>query len=101
MKEKKKKQFAAISTLEPIYQVWAWILLAWSLYRYFLKMPEIFDEFVAKPLVFVAPILWYVYHKEKRKIDSLGLTTKNLFMSLYVGLGFGFLFALEGIAPTP
>ncbi|MBI5620512.1 CPBP family intramembrane metalloprotease [Candidatus Gottesmanbacteria bacterium] len=98
MKKIVTKKSIVIPTLEPIYQTWAWILLAWSLYRYFFKMPEVFDEFVAKPLVFVAPVLWYVYKKEKRTMESLGVTTKNFFMSLYVGLGFGFLFALEGIA---
>lgn len=85
-------------SLESVYQLWGWILLTWSLYRYFLKLPEWVDEFIAKPLVFIVPVLWYVYKKEHRTIESIGLTTKNFFMSLYVGLGFGFLFALEGIA---
>lgn len=85
-------------SLEPVYQLWGWILLAWSLYRYFFKLPEAVDEFIAKPLVFVLPVLWYVLKKEKRDLTTLGLTTKNLFTSLYVGLGFGFVFALEGIA---
>lgn len=85
-------------SLEPVYQLWGWILLTWSLYRYFFKLPEAVDEFVAKPLVFVLPVLWYVLKKEKRDLTTLGLTTKNLFMSLYVGLGFGFVFALEGVA---
>lgn len=81
-----------------VYHLWAWILLVWSLYRYFLKFPEWVDEFVAKPLVFVAPVLWYVRRIEKRQLTSLGLTGKNLFTSIYIGLGFGFLFALEGLA---
>lgn len=85
-------------SLEPVYQLWGWILLTWSLYRYFFKLPETVDEFVAKPLIFVLPVLWYVLKKEKRDLTTLGLTTKNLFTSLYVGLGFGFVFALEGIA---
>lgn len=85
-------------SLEPVFQLWGWILLTWSLYRYFFKLPEAVDEFIAKPLVFVLPVLWYVLKKEKRNLVTLGMTTKNLFMSLYVGLGFGFVFALEGIA---
>lgn len=85
-------------SLDPIFRLWAWILLAWCLYRYFFKLPEYIDEFVAKPLVFVVPVLWYVVHKEKRKMESLGFTYKNLFPSLYAGLGLGLLFALEGIA---
>ena len=81
-----------------VYHLWGWILLVWSLYRRFLKLPEWADEFVFKPLVFVVPVLWYVRTIEKRKFESIGLTTKNFFTSLYVGLGFGFVFALEGIA---
>jgi len=61
-------------------------------------MPEWIDEFVAKPLVFIAPALWYVQKVEKRSFSSLGLTIKNLFANVYIGLGFGFLFAIEGIA---
>jgi len=93
-----KGKHVAITTLEPVFQLWGWILLTWSLYRYFFKLPEVVDEFIAKPFIFVAPVLWYVLKKEKRNLISLGLTTKNLFTSLYVGLGFGFVFALEGIA---
>ena len=49
-----------------------------------------------KPLVFVAPVLWYVQKYEKKKLSTLGLSAKNLFPSIYLGLGFGFVFALEG-----
>lgn len=86
------------SSIEPVLRVWGWILLVWSLYRYFLKgMPEWVDEFVFKPLIFVAPVLGYVYTKEKRNLESLGITTKNLFPSIYTGLGFGMVFAIEGL----
>lgn len=95
---KKAAQVLTTHTLEPVYQLWGWILLTWSLYRYFFKLPETIDEFIVKPLVFVVPVLWYVLKKEKRDLTTLGLTTKNLFTSLYVGLGFGFVFALEGLA---
>ncbi len=81
-----------------VYHLWGWILLVWSLYRRFLKLPEWADEFVFKPLVFVVPVLWYVRKLEKRSLESIGLTGKNFFTSLYIGLGFGFVFALEGVA---
>lgn len=98
MKKTVKKKLVVIQSLEPIYQVWGWTLLVWSLYRYFFKLPETVDEFIAKPLVFLGPLLWYVFKKEKRNFESLGITAKNFFMNLYVGIGFGFVFALEGIA---
>jgi membrane protease YdiL (CAAX protease family) len=93
----KKTQPVTISPLESIYHVWGWILLVWSLYRYFIKLPEWADEFIFKPLVFVAPVLWYVLRKEKRTLQTIGLTTKNLFNSLAVGLVFGMAFAVEGL----
>lgn len=85
-------------SLTSVFRLWAWILLGWSLYRYFFTLPEWFDEFILKPLVFVGPVLWYLRSIEKRNLASLGLTTKNLFTSIYIGLGFGFIFALEGLA---
>jgi membrane protease YdiL (CAAX protease family) len=91
------KNLVEKASLEPIFQLWGWILLIWSLYRYFLVLPEWFDELVAKPIVFAAPVLYFIYNKEKRKAESIGLTKKNFFPSLYVGLGFGMLFALEGM----
>jgi hypothetical protein len=85
-------------SLEPIYQVWGWVLLLWSLYRYFVKLPEWADEFIFKPLVFIGPAAYFVRKIEKRSLSTLGLSTNNFFKSLYIGLGFGFVFAVEGIA---
>ncbi len=56
------------------------------------------DEFIFKQLVFVAPVIWYVRNKEKQSIATLGLTGRNFFTSVYIGLGFGIVFALEGLA---
>ncbi len=89
---------SAVSTLSPVFRLWAWILLAWCLYRYFFKLPEWADEFIFKPLVFVAPVIWYVRKKEKQSLATLGLTWHNFFTSVYIGLGFGVVFALEGLA---
>lgn len=94
----KKKITKHIPSLDPVYRLWGWILLVWSLYRYFFKLPEWADEFIFKPLVFVVPVLWYVFRVEKRKLESLGITSKRLFTSLYIGFGFGLVFALEGLA---
>ncbi len=85
-------------SLESVYRLWGWILLLWSLYRYFVRLPEWADEFVFKPLVFVVPVIWYVTKIENRPLSSVGLTMKNFFNSVYIGLGFGMLFALEGLA---
>ena len=93
-----KKIEAGVNSLEQVYQTWAWVLLIWSLYRYFFHLPEWFDEFIAKPMVFIGPVLWFIQKKEHRTLESIGLTTRNIFNSIYIGLGFGMLFAIEGIA---
>ena len=87
----------ALASVTPVFRLWAWILLAWSLYRYFFKLPEWADEFIFKPLVFVAPVIWYVRNKEKQSLATLGITWRNFFTSVYIGLGFGVVFALEGL----
>ena len=83
--------------LDSMYHVWGWIVLAWAFYRYAFHLPEWVDEFITKPAVFVLPVLWYVQRVEKRGLASIGLTGKNMFSSIYIGLGFGLLFAIEGI----
>lgn len=95
---KKARSQATTDTVESTYHVWGWIVLAWALYRYFFRFPEWADEFIFKPLVFVLPVLWYVKNREKRPLSTLGLNGANLFTSIYIGLGFGFVFALEGLA---
>lgn len=84
--------------LAGIFRTWAWILLIWSVYRYFFHLPEYIDEIIFKPLVFIVPVFFYVLKIEKRPLSSIGLTMENFFPSLYAGLGIGFLFALEGLA---
>lgn len=98
MAVKKVTPLSARVSLSPVFRLWAWILLAWSLYRYFFHMPEWTDEFFFKPLVFVAPVIWYVRNKEKLSLETIGLTWRNFFTSVYIGLGFGIVFALEGLA---
>lgn len=85
------------NSTEWVFQFWAWQLLAWSLYRYFFKFPEPVDEFIVKPFVFILPVLFFVLVIEKRKIDSIGVTSKNLLQSVLIGCGFGLLFAGEAI----
>lgn len=86
-----------MTIVESTYRVWGWIVLAWALYRYFFHLPEWTDEFIFKPMVFVLPVVWYVRNREKGSLASIGLTAKNFFPSIYIGLGFGFVFALEGL----
>jgi len=97
VKRTKSAALMAKNSTEWVFQFWAWQLLAWSLYRYFFRLPEPIDEFVVKPLVFILPVVWFVLKKEHRGLDSIGITTKNLFQSILIGCGFGLLFGGEAI----
>ncbi len=80
-----------------IFNIWAVILIIWAVYRVYVHMPEWVDELISKPLVFIGPVLWYVTRVEHRPLASLGLTRGHLGRDLKIGLGFGMVFALEGI----
>lgn len=84
-------------TAEWIFQFWAWQLLLWTLYRYYLHYPEWVDEFLFKPAVFVVPVLWYVLVKEKRSLTTVGITGKRIGSSALLGVGIGIAFLLEGL----
>jgi membrane protease YdiL (CAAX protease family) len=96
-KERTETKSVLKKSTEWVFQFWAWQLLAWSLYRYFFKFSEATDEFLMKPLVFIVPVLWFVLKIEKRKLHSIGITSKNLLRSFFIGSGFGLLFAGEAL----
>lgn len=84
--------------IEKIYTVWGIILILWSLYRWQVRLPEWIDELLIKPLLFVLPVILFVYLYEKKPLTSLGLSFTAFVRDLYIGFGFGVLFAVEGIA---
>jgi membrane protease YdiL (CAAX protease family) len=84
--------------LERTYTIWGLALIFWSLYRAFVRLPEPIDEFVAKPLIFLVPAITYVLFVEKRPLSSIGLRFGKFTRDIYLGLGFGAIFAIEGIA---
>lgn len=87
MKDKK------VTPTQQALNLWAVILIIWSVYRTYLKLPEWFDEFIAKPLVFVLPVLIYIKSVEKKEIllslfinKNFKSFVKEFFISFGVGL---------------
>ena len=74
----------------------AYILIIWGLYRYLFKLPDEVEELVIKPITWLIP-LFYLVSKERLGLESVGITFKNLFTSLYFVLGLGAVFTLEGL----
>lgn len=78
--------------------VWAIILIIWSVYRAKFRLPEWFDEFVAKPVVFVLPVLYYIKRYEKKDIFSaLDIRLKLKLQDVLLVLSIGGIFAISAI----
>lgn len=78
--------------------LWAIILIIWAIYRAKLKMPEWFDEFLAKPLVFILPVYYYIQNIDKKKFfESIQLKFKFNAIDLLYVLAIGGIFASSAI----
>lgn len=87
-----------VSPTQRILNVWAIVLILWSIYRTKLRLPEWFDEFVAKPAVFILPVFLYITHFEKQEFfTSIWLSAKNLVSELRFAFAIGAVFATAGI----
>jgi membrane protease YdiL (CAAX protease family) len=73
-----------------------YLFLVWGAYRFLSPFSEATDELIAKPVLWLLPIV-YLLKKEKSKITSLGLGTERLFFSIYLSFALGVGFATEGI----
>ena len=74
----------------------AYIFLLWGLYRLLFKLPDEIEELIIKPLLWLVPVAILV-RKEGGGLQSVGITSKNLFPSIYLALGLGALFVLEAL----
>ena len=94
MKEKVTKTQKALN-------LWAVILIVWAFYRSYFKMPEWFDEFIAKPIVFVLPVFYYIKKFDKKSVlNYLNLKPKlkEIFFDFFYGLGIGLVFLTTAVA---
>ena len=94
MKDKK------VTPTQRALNLWAVIIIVWSVYRTYLHLPEWFDEFIAKPLVFVLPVFAYIKWVEKKDILSSLFLNKNLKVFLkefFISLGVGLILLLTAL----
>lgn len=74
----------------------AYLLIIWGFYRFLVQLPEPIEEIFIKPIIWLLPV-FYLLHKEKKGIGSLGVTFKNLFAAIYYALGLGIIFVIEAL----
>lgn len=74
----------------------ACLLIVWGFYRFLFKLPDEVEVLFIKPIVWLIPV-FYLVKKEKLGLSSVGITSKNLFPSIYLALALGIVFAIEGV----
>lgn len=73
-----------------------YLIIVWAFYRFLFQLPDNIEEFVVKPVIWLLPLV-YILHKEREGLASLGITLKNLFPAIYLSLGLGSVFVIEGL----
>ncbi len=74
----------------------AYLFVVWGLYRLLFKLPEEVEELFVKPIIWLAPVVFFL-KKENQTISSLGISGKKLFPAIYFVIGLGALFTIEGL----
>lgn len=88
-----------ISPTQRALNLWAIVLIIWAVYRAkFSFLPAEFDEFVAKPLVFILPVWYYIKHYEKGTFfERLDFHWKTLKTDVIYGVGIGAIFFFSAV----
>lgn len=74
----------------------AYLLIVWAFYRFLFQLPDTVEELVVKPIVWLLPLYWFI-KKEGFGFSSLGFTLKKLFPAIYLSIGLGAVFVMEGV----
>lgn len=92
--------------VEQLLTVWGVIVILWSIFRANIQPPLWFSEFVAKPVIFLLPVFFYLKIKEKKNFfEGVGFPTNNSFreillaaslLLLVFGVGVLMLFTSKG-----
>lgn len=86
-----------VSATQKALNVWAIILILWSFYRFYFRtdLSPFFDELVAKPIIFLWPLYYYITHYEHKDFaKAVDLRTDRLKKDIWLGLGLGGVFLL-------
>lgn len=86
------------SILQKSLNLWAIILIIWSLYRTNLHLPEWFDEFLAKPSIFILPVFYFITRIEKNDFfNSIWFSQKKISKDVLYGVIIGFFFLTSSL----
>ena len=88
-----------VSKTQKALNLWAIILIIWSIYRSKFHLPEWFDEFIAKPVIFILPVYYYIKNIDKKDfLPALYFKPKLIIKDLLIGFVIGGIFFLSATA---
>ncbi|EKE13180.1 MAG: hypothetical protein ACD_13C00068G0002 [uncultured bacterium] len=84
--------------IERLLTIWGLIVVVWSVLRANFPPPLWFSEFIAKPLVFIGPVLWFVSRHEKTGslLSHIGFPKKDVLKEFGLSLLLLFFVVLMG-----
>src|SRR3990167_5670357 len=87
-----------VSPLQRVLNAWGIVLILWCIYRTKVVMPEWFDEFIAKPLVFILPTYLYIKNFEKQPFfKQIWLSGNKVVKDLYISSILGSIFIISAL----
>lgn len=89
-----------VSPTQRALNIWAIILIAWSIYRAWAgtEFSPLIDEFIAKPIIFLVPIYYYIVHVEKKNFwQGIEAKFKNVHNDIFLGISIGGVFLLTAV----
>lgn len=87
------------ATLHDLVRLYVYVVIFWGFYRVLFRLPIEIEELILKPLVFVVPVLLRIRTDGKtwtERLESIGITWKNLFAGLAFGLSLGVFYLFVG-----
>lgn len=96
-----KHYSSKITPTQRMLNAWAVVLIIWAVYRAHFKtdLPMWVDEFIAKPMIFLAPLYYYIKNDEHKEFfSSLGFTLKHWKTDIGLSMVVGTMFLVAGAA---
>lgn len=94
----KSSQSFRKKTLLSSFLIYLFVFCFWTVFRFFFHLPLEFEEMVAKPLLWLLPVIFLIKKVEKRPLlPSLGFSGKNFQNSLLVIFGLALFLIIESV----
>ena len=69
-----------------------YLLVAWGVFRYFVRLPEVIEELWFKPLIWLVPIFWWNWSLRKPVLFFEEVWWKSIGSGAFLGLFYLILF---------